>query len=59
MVYREGDLVPPLAPLLPCWSIVIAASETVSSTKTRIRDGSVLVDQRWLQRAPTTVRTRW
>ena len=42
---RKKELVPPLAPLLPCWSIVIARFRT----KTGIRDGSVLTDQRWLQ----------
>ena len=41
--------VSPLVPLLPSWSVVIAASETGVSTKTRARDGSVLMDQRWLQ----------
>ena len=46
---REKDLVPPLAPLLSCWSIMIAASETGVSTKTGIRDGSVLMDRRGLQ----------
>ena len=40
---------PALAPLLPCWSLVVAASGTRVSTKTGIRDGSVRVDQRWLQ----------
>ena len=43
----EIDLVPPL---LPCWSIVIAAGENGVSTKTGgARDRSVLMDQCWLQ----------
>ena len=46
---KKKDLVPPLVPLLPCWSVVLAASETGVSTKTGISDGSVLMDQRWLQ----------
>ena len=46
---RKKDLVPPLVPIFPCWSVVIAASETGVSTKTGVRDGSVLMDQRWLQ----------
>ena len=46
---EKKDIVPPLVPLLPCWSIVIATSEAGVSTKTGIRDGSVLMDQRWLQ----------
>ena len=49
LALRKKDLVPPLVPLLPCWSNVIAASETGVSTKTGIRDGSVLKDQRWLR----------
>ena len=43
---RKKDFVPPLVPLVPCWSIVIAASEAGVSTKTGIRDGSVSMDQR-------------
>ena len=44
---RNKDLVPPL---LPCWSIVIAAGENGVSTKTGgVRDRSVLMDQCWLQ----------
>ena len=46
---KKKDFVPPLVPLVPCWSIVIAASEAGVSTKTGIRDGSVSMDQRWLQ----------
>ena len=34
LALRKKDLVPPLVPLLPRWSIVIAASETGMSTKT-------------------------
>ena len=49
LALRKNDLVPPLAPLLPCWSIVIAASETGVSTRTGIRDESVVMDQLWLQ----------
>ena len=45
----EKDLFSPIAPLLPCWSIVIAASESGVSTKTGVFDGSVLMDQRLLQ----------
>ena len=41
---RKQDLVPPLVILLPCWSVVIAASEAGVSTKTRVREGSVLVN---------------
>ena len=40
---RKKDLVPLLVPLLPCWSVVIAAYETGVFTKI------VLMDQRWLQ----------
>ena len=43
------DLVPPLVPLVPFWSVVISSSETGDSTKTGVRDGSVLMDQRLLQ----------
>ena len=39
---RKNDLVPPLAPLLPCWSIVIAASETEVSTNTESAMGQSL-----------------
>ena len=48
---RKKDIVLPLSPMLYCWSIVIAASETgvSTSTPTGVRDGSVLMDQRWLQ----------
>ena len=31
--------------LLPCWSVEIAAAETGMSTKTRVQDRSVLMDQ--------------
>ena len=48
MALRKKDLVPPLVPLLPCWSVVIADSEAGASSKTRVRDGLVLVKQRWL-----------
>ena len=48
LTLRKKDLVPPLV-LLPCWSIVIAASEPGVSTKTGIAEGAVLVGQRWLQ----------
>ena len=46
---EKKDRVTPLVPLFPFWSVVIAASKTGMSTKTEVRDGSVLVDQRWLQ----------
>ena len=46
---EKKDLVPPLVPNLPCCSVVIGASGTVVSTKTGVRDGSVLMDQRGLQ----------
>ena len=49
LALRTKELVPPLVPLLPCWSVAIAASETVVSTKTGVRDVSVLTDQRWLR----------
>ena len=49
LAFKKKDLVPPLAILLPCSSVVIAASEAGVSTKTRVRDGSVLVKQRWLR----------
>ena len=49
LALRKKDLVPLLVPLLPCWSIVTAASETAVLFKTGVRDGSVLMDQRWLQ----------
>ena len=49
LALRKKNLVPPLVPLFPCWWVVIAASETGASTKIGIRDGSVLVDQCWLQ----------
>ena len=45
----KKDLFSPLVPLLLCWSVVIAASDTGVSTKTGVRDGSVFMDQRWLQ----------
>ena len=41
---KKKDLAPPLVPLLSGWSVVIAAAETGVSTKTRDRDGSVLMD---------------
>ena len=44
------NLVSSLVPFLPWWSVVIAACETGVFTKTRVRDGSVLVDQSWFQR---------
>ena len=44
---KEKDLVPQLVPLLPCWSVVIAASETGVFTKAGVRDGLVLMDERW------------
>ena len=46
LALRKKDLVPPRVPLLPCWSIVIAASEAGVSTQTLL---SVLLGQRWLQ----------
>ena len=46
---RKKDLVPPLVPHLPCWSVVFAASETGVPAKTGVRGGSVFVDQLWLQ----------
>ena len=48
LALRKNDLLPPLVPLLPCWSIVTAASEAGAPTKTRICYGSVFMDQRWL-----------
>ena len=45
----KKDIVTPLVPLLPCWSVVIAASKPGASTKTRVRDGSVLIYQPMLQ----------
>ena len=47
---RKKDLVPSLVPLLPCWSVVIAAYETGVFTKTGVLDGSIVMDQRWFQR---------
>ena len=41
LALKKKDLVPPLVPLLPCWLVVIAASETGVSTSTRVLDGSV------------------
>ena len=32
LALRKKDLVPPLAPLLPCWSVLVAASETGVTT---------------------------
>ena len=49
LTLRKKDLVPPLVPLPPCWLVVIAASEIGVSTKTGVRDESVLMDQRWHQ----------
>ena len=49
LALRQKDLVPPLVPLLPCWSIVITASEIGVSAKTKVLDGSVLMVQRWVQ----------
>ena len=49
LALRKKDLVPLLVPLLPYWSVVIAPPETGVSTETGVRDGSVSVDQRWLQ----------
>ena len=49
LALRKKDFVPPLVPLLPCRSVVIAASETGVSTKTGVHDGPVLMDQCWLQ----------
>ena len=46
LTLRKRDLAPPLISVLPFWSVVIAASETGVSTKTGVRDGSVLIDQR-------------
>ena len=45
---RKTDLVHPLVIQLPCCLVAIAAPETGVSTKTRVNDGSVLMDQRWL-----------
>ena len=45
LALRKNDIVRPLAALLPCRSIVIAASETGVSIRTGIRDGSVVMDQ--------------
>ena len=42
LTLNKKGLVPPVVPLLPCWSIVISAYETGVSTP-------VLMDQRWLQ----------
>ena len=49
LALKKMDLVTTPASLFPCWSVVIAFCETGVSTKTRIRDGSVLMDQRWFQ----------
>ena len=49
LALKKKDLVPPLMPLLPCWSVVIAALVFGVHTNTGVRDGLVLVDQRWLQ----------
>ena len=46
---RKKDGVPPLMPLLPCWSVVAAAFENGVSTKTVVRDGLVLMEQRCFQ----------
>ena len=42
LALRKVDLAPPVVPLAPCSSVVIAASETGVSTKTLVRDRSVL-----------------
>ena len=49
LALRKKNLIAPLVPLLPRWSVGIAASETGVFTKTGVRDGSVLIDQRWVQ----------
>ena len=49
LALRKKDIVPPLGPLLTCWSVVIATSEVGVSIKAEFRDGSVLMDQRWFQ----------
>ena len=49
LAFKTKDLVPPLVPLFPCWSVVIAASKNGVSTKTGVRDGSVFMDQHQLQ----------
>ena len=49
LALRKKDFAPPFVPLATCWSVVIGAFETGVSTKTEVRDGSVFVDQRWLQ----------
>ena len=45
LALRKKYCVPPLVLLLPRWSVEIAASEKGMSTKTGVRDGSVLMDQ--------------
>ena len=50
LALRMKDIVPPFVPLLPCWSIVIAATEARGvATKTSVSDGSVFMDQRCFQ----------
>ena len=49
LTLRKKALVPPLVPLLPCCSIVIAGHEMGGFARTGVRDGSVLKDQRWVQ----------
>ena len=44
----KKDLVRPLVLFLPCWSVVIAVSETGVSTKMEVHHWSVLMKQRWL-----------
>ena len=45
----KRDSVPPRPQYFPYRSVVIAASENGPPTKTGVRDGSVIFDQRWLQ----------
>ena len=47
---RKKDLVPPLALLLPCWSPVDRSFRNWSVCQDQeLRDGPVLVNQRWLR----------
>ena len=46
---EKGSCPTTRVPLCPCWSVVIAASETGVSSKTGVRDGLVPMDQRWVQ----------
>ena len=47
---RQSFWLPPRGSLLSRWSVVITASQIGLPTKTRVRDGSIHTDLRWLQR---------